>query len=49
VWSFDLEEYTGYSEGNLAEILKDIRYHCRDIMELIDYANNNFREGTCAE
>jgi hypothetical protein len=49
VWSFDLEEYTGYSEGNLSEILRDIRYHCRDIIELIDYANNNFREGPRAD
>ena len=49
VWSFDLEEYSGYSETALRDILSDINESCHDIKALIDYARNNCREGSRAD
>lgn len=49
VWTHDLEEYTGYSEGNLKDILQDITNGCYDIRSLIEYAGNNCREGPRAD
>ncbi len=49
VWSYDLEEYTGYSEANLKDIIQDITKGSYEIRKLIEYARNNCREGTRAE
>jgi hypothetical protein len=49
IWSFDLEEYTGYTECNLAEIIKDITQKCYDIRQLVEYARNNCRDGPRAD
>ena len=49
VWSFDLEEYTGYTEADMRDIVKDMTERCAEIKGLIEYARNNCREGPRAE
>ena len=44
-----MEEYTGYSEASLKDIVKDMTERCSDIKALIEYARNNCREGTKAD
>ncbi len=49
VWTFDLEEYTSYSEGNLKDIILDITQGCYDIRSLVEFVRNNCREGPRAD
>lgn len=44
LWGIDLEEYTGYSEDSLIDIVSDM-LSCCEIKTLMDYAINNFRSG----
>ncbi len=46
VWSFDLEEYTTYSESSLRDIISDMTDKCYEIRSLIEFIRNNCRDGT---
>ena len=49
VWSFDLEEYTGYSERSMQEVVKLINDQCYDIRQITEFIRNNCREGPRTE